>query len=740
MTKNKILLNAEQKAAVLWNKSPLCVTATAGSGKTRVIISKIISLIENIHVNSSQICAFTFTNKASREMQKRLFEQFRDHRVTVTTFHKFCYVLLLKAITQSDYNYKTPFRIVSNEDQTNFLKKLVLKENPISDQQDLKEEVAHLNNQISLIQANKLQYEYRAAEWNPYRQKIYEKYLLLYEKDKQARNVISLDDFIPLATSLLQRNKALLASYQKKYRYFFVDEFQDTNHSQFQFFRTLTSHSQFLNFVGDANQAIYSWRGSDRNLMVKLKKYYPNLKTITLLQNYRSTNNVIETANKVLADPRYFAKVLKLITTKQQKHKLEMELYIADNENDELVHIVSRIKKLVTLYDYQFRDITILYRFNRQALPLEQKLVEAHIPYHKWGLNFLNYKIIQRCFEAYRFLCAPNDVNLWRSFLPLLPTFGEKTASKIIAYVVQKKGLEANWWIEPDVLAFCSRKQAVVLQKWFEIVQQCQVIMHAKEQPVFVVWQELSRFLTKSRFFLNFCSQKDFGSLAWNNIQMQYVQYHNAAKKPRFYNWDFHRYMTMQNICADQMAEYRKEGVFVDFFMTLLDNLMLESGEHEAVTSDHNQVQLMTVHKAKGTENKIIMLFTLCEGVFPAGFKDTDLNEEARLFYVAITRAQHNVYLSYPAKIMKWDGTMRKTKQSQFLKYLSLKKIRAGKTIKSVNHSFVVNDLVYNETYLTGRIKRIMYHNCIVDFDNYGIRTVSINSLQRLKGNKHEYE
>ena len=111
--------------------------------------------------------------------------------------------------------------------------------------------------------------------------------------------------------------------------------------------------------------------------------------------------------------------------------------------------------------------------------------------------------------------------------------------------------------------------------------------------------------------------------------------------------------MTMQNICADQMAEYRKEGVFVDLFMTLLDNLMLESGEHEAVTSDHNQVQLMTVHKAKGTENKIIMLFTLCEGVFPAGFKDTDLNEEARLFYVAITRAQHNVYLSYPAKVAK---------------------------------------------------------------------------------------
>ena len=117
--------------------------------------------------------------------------------------------------------------------------------------------------------------------------------------------------------------------------------------------------------------------------MMKLKKYYPHLKTITLLQNYRSTNNVIETANKVLADPRYFAEVLKLITTKQQKHKLEMELYIADNENDELAHIVSGIKKLVTLYDYQFRDITILYRFNRQALPLEQKLVEAHIPYHK---------------------------------------------------------------------------------------------------------------------------------------------------------------------------------------------------------------------------------------------------------------------------------------------------------------------------------------------------------------------
>ena len=726
-------LNKAQRQAVLWTQGPLRITATAGSGKTRVITSKIIYLIQTQQVASRTICAFTFTNKASREMQQRLDQQLEHHQATIQTFHKFCYQLLLRALPQSKYPYAQHFTIVDQRDCTAFLRQKYQQAHPFADQATLKQEVSFLTQQMAFLASHKLQYDYHQNDWEPYHQKLYETYLLAYEADKQERNVISLDDFIPLATSLLQQNEALKAFYQKRYHYFFIDEFQDTNQSQFAFFRTLTSHTNQLNFVGDANQAIYGWRGADRTLMVQLQQYYPNLHTITLLQNYRSTANVIQAANSVLANRKHFEAAIQLVTTRQKQHRLEVELYVGSNVNAELEHLVRQIKQLTTVYDYRYADITVLYRLNRQATLLEEKLTQQRIPYHKWGQNFLNYQVIQRLLQWYRLLIQVDDLTTWGLMLTGLPSFGPQTTQRLISFCANNKTTPNQLLHHADGLALLNKNQRTIYLQFVELYETARQFLqqpHLTEADICAEW---SKLLRSSAFLLNFCCQQAYETAVWKKIHQQYVAYHSKSQKPHDYFWDYHRLMMFQTILAERIHEQKEYFEhFAQLLRAILDDFLLDAGEHEAEETDANRIQLMTVHKAKGTENKIIMLFTLCEGMFPLTFANSDLNEEARLFYVALTRAQHNVYLSYPRTMQNWTGKSTTTTPSRFLQNLKVHQ-STDQTIlvaQSQNNSFAVNDRVYNKIYGKGTVKVILRTNCLVQFDQYGIRTVPAVNLK----------
>ncbi len=406
MPNNPILapLNPQQQEAVRFGDGPLLILAGAGSGKTRVITHRVAYLIQKRKVAPGNILCITFTNKAAEEMRQRLIAILNQNNNSIPltgTFHSFCARVL--RVDGEKINIPRNYVIWDAADQLSTIKKIIKSkdiENKYSPSSILATISQAKNELISAL-------EYPQYAQGPFQELVAEIYLN-YQRALKEANALDFDDLLSYAVKLFQKQPEVLNKYQQKYQYVFVDEYQDTNHAQYLLTRLLTKRYQNLCVVGDMSQSIYSWRGADFRNVIRLQKDFPNLTTLNLEQNYRSTQNILNTAYHVISKNNSHP-ILHLWTQKGTGDKIH--LYQAKNEQGEARFIIEKILELTANGRYQEKDCAVLYRTNAQSRVLEESLIHYNVGYNLvGGVRFYERREIKDVLSFLRFIINPQDI------------------------------------------------------------------------------------------------------------------------------------------------------------------------------------------------------------------------------------------------------------------------------------------------------------------------------------------
>ncbi len=394
--KNPIELNNQQQQAVNCVENHSVILAGAGSGKTRVLITKVINLIENYQVDSKKIVMITFTNKAALEMKKRIGEKYKLG--FIGTFHSFGLLILKR--DGKFLGLDRDFVIYDENDQLSLIK-LILKKKKITN----KYSPSYYLNKISAAKNLLITPENYLLNFNHYNnEEVYQVYDN-YQKELEKNNALDFDDLINLPIKLFLKNNQIKEKYQKLYSYILVDEFQDTNYSQYQLLKLLTGKNSKITVVGDFSQSIYSWRGAEIENLNRFQKDFQNVKTFHLEENYRSTQKILDFAYKIISKNTYHP-VLQLYTKNNQGE--EIDFYEANNEEDEAYYIVNKINSLKVVYD--LKDMAVLYRTNAQSRIIEEVFLNYGLPYVLiGGVRFYERKEIKDILSYLRLLINPLD-------------------------------------------------------------------------------------------------------------------------------------------------------------------------------------------------------------------------------------------------------------------------------------------------------------------------------------------
>ncbi|RYY02683.1 MAG: DNA helicase Rep [Gammaproteobacteria bacterium] len=632
-------LNARQQEAVLYIDGPCLVLAGAGSGKTSVITRKIAYLIQKCEIPARHIAALTFTNKAAREMKERVGKLVRGSEargLTVSTFHNLGLNIIRREY--KSLGFKPGFSIFDSEDARSLLKELMLKDGDL--------DTDHLNlvqNQISNWK-NDLITPKRALEiaQSPGEQTI----ALVYQHYNQALrayNAVDFDDLILIPVDLFRQHSEILSRWQKKIRYLLVDEYQDTNSSQYLLVQLLVGNRGGLTVVGDDDQSIYAWRGARPENMAQLKVDYPQLRLIKLEQNYRSTSRILRVANHLIANnPHEFDKAL----WSEMGLGDHIRVVRCANEDAEAERIATEILTQRLRKQNKFRDYAVLYRGNHQSRLLEMKLQHHQVPYKiSGGSSFFAKTEIKDVMAYLRLLVNPDDDN---AFLRIINTprrhIGTSTLEALGGYASQRQ------------ISLFAALDEVGLQS------------HIPEKNL----ERLLRFSHWMREVARNCATND-------SI---------AAVREMIDDIDYVGWMH-QNSPSSKAAEKRIENVFylVESLKKSLDKTadddeddekriqdaiaklvlrdLLERQEEE---DESDQVQLMTLHASKGLEFPHVFMVGMEEDLLPHrnSIDDNNIEEERRLTYVGITRAQKTLTMTLAGK-RKQFGEHSETTPSRFL-------------------------------------------------------------------------
>ncbi len=609
-------LNQEQRKAAETLEGPVLILAGAGSGKTRALTYRIANLIDH-GVAPWNILAITFTNKAAKEMRERVSvlvgEQGND--VWVSTFHAMCARILRRDIEK--LGYARSFTIYDDDDQTAVLKELYKKLN-IDDKnlplREVKSKISDAKNR--LLDPN----EWFAASPRDFRsQQIHDLYSGYEVKLKQG-NALDFDDLLVRTLELFAEHPPVLESYRERFRYVHVDEYQDTNFAQYSLIKLITQKSRNLCVVGDDDQSIYGWRGADIRNILDFEKDYPDATVIKLEQNYRSTANILDAANQVIAHNE--GRMEKALWTELPPGD-PIRLFCAGDERDEAAWVCDRMQQL-KLSGKTFGDMAILYRSNAQSRVLEDMLVRAGIPYRIYGgLRFYDRKEVKDIVAYLRCIVNPSDdVSLRRIINQPKRSIGDTTVAELVRYATEEQmPLYSALFDVPDTLS--SRPRKCVMD--FGDLMNELVMSHEDMGLVEFVTHLIARTGLKSQYEKD---QSDEGKARIENIDEflgAVSEYEKAAENPT-------------------LEDY-------------LENVALIS-DLDSATSNDNAVTLMTLHSAKGLEFPIVFMSGLEEGIFPTARSlqdDEKLEEERRLCYVGITRAQRQLYISYASQRMLYN-------------------------------------------------------------------------------------
>ena len=603
-------LNKEQQQAVQHTEGPLLILAGAGSGKTKVLTVRIAHLLAQ-GVNPYEILAITFTNKAAKEMKSRVEGLVGDvaNRIWLSTFHSFC-AKFLRFELDNFLGYNSNFTIYDTSDSQAVIK-AALKALNLDDKYY---PVGAMLGAISDAK-NKLLFasDFRKQAKDFYQQKVADVYEY-YERELRKNNALDFDDLLLVAVKLLQSNEAVLDKYSKRFRYVMIDEYQDTNHAQYLLAKLLASHWKNIAVVGDADQSIYAWRGADIQNILDFEKDYPNCTSIKLEQNYRSTKIILDAANAVIENNEGRPKK-NLWTDKTEGAKIQH--FTAQSEHEEAAFIGDTIAKKHDIHGVPYGDMAILYRTNAQSRVLEEALIKRALPYTMvGGTKFYDRKEIKDVLAYLRVLYNPfDDLSLLRIINVPKRSIGATTVAKLQDYA-RANGTSLFMTLTQLHLVDSIKGKTKEKLEEFGIL----IFTLVAEMEDRTVLDILESILDRTGYLAQLEESTD---------PQDQARAENIGE--------------LLSVAKD-FQDTNPSGTVEDF----LEQVALVN-DVDSFEQEESKVTLMTLHAAKGLEFPIVFLGGLEEGLFPHSrtlMNPEEIEEERRLAYVGITRAEKELYIS----------------------------------------------------------------------------------------------
>lgn len=633
-------MNEKQSEAVRTTEGPLLIMAGAGSGKTRVLTHRIAYLIDEKMVNPWNILAITFTNKAAREMRERAMALNPATQDTlIATFHSMCVRILRREGDHIGYNRH--FTIVDPGEQRTLMKRILKQLNLDPKKWNERAILGTISNAKNDL-LDEVAYEGLAADM--YSQ-IVAKCYKLYQEELRRSEAMDFDDLIMLTLRLFDEHPDVLAYYQQRYQYIHVDEYQDTNHAQYQLVKLLASRFKNICVVGDADQSIYGWRGADMQNILDFEKDYPEAKVVLLEENYRSTKKILQAANDVIKNNRN-RRDKKLWT--QNDDGQQIIYYTGRNETEEAIFVASIIDQLVGETGRRFKDFAVLYRTNAQSRTIEEALLKSNIPYTMvGGTKFYSRKEI-RDVIAYLNVVANSNDNI--SFERIVNEPKRGVGSGTLEKIRQFANLQDMSLLEASANIMMAPIKGKAAQAVYALGN---MVLNLREQLDRLSLTELTEALLDQSGYLE-------------ALQIQKT----LESEARIENIEEFLSVTKNFDEAEDDGPEGESGL--ERLSRFLNDLALIADTDDA-DSEAAEVTLMTLHAAKGLEFPIVFLIGMEEGVFPltrSTEEADDLEEERRLAYVGITRAEEVLYLTN-ANARTLFGRTNYNRPSRFIKEIS---------------------------------------------------------------------
>jgi len=624
-------LNERQRQAVEATEGPLLILAGAGSGKTRVLTYRIGHLIEDYRVYPSQVLALTFTNKAAKEMRNRVEKLIGDMTagMWIGTFHSICVRMLRNNI--DTIGYTSDFVIYDTADQKTLIKQIMKQENIDDKQFPLKMIQSKISDAKNEMISPK---KYEDLYYSDYRLQEVCKVYNIYQRKLKEYNAMDFDDLILKTLEMFINAPDVLAYYQNKFKYIHVDEYQDTNKAQYQLIRMLSEGYNNLCVVGDIDQSIYGWRGADIRNINDFEKDFSKARTIKLEQNYRSSAKILEAANKVIKN-NFQRKSKNLWTDNHEGRKLRY--YRGQNEQDEARYVATRILERIDTDQIAYSDCAILYRTNAQSRVFEEIFMRNSIPYKiLGGLKFYDRKEIKDVAAYLKLIQNPADeIALLRVLNVPKRGIGDKSVEKIRDIAMDHDESLFDAMIRVDEEKLMPNRVLKGIREFLEaVIPYMRMQSSAKVTEVF-------KGIIKDSGYMNMLKLEDTieATTRIENIQ---------------------EFLSV----AMEFEKKSETGVLQDF----LADICLMS-DQDSLEEEEEGVLMMTLHSAKGLEFPYVFLVGMEEGIFPSGRsleEDDAAEEERRLCYVGITRAEQELFLTHAA-LRTLYGRTNVNKVSRFI-------------------------------------------------------------------------
>lgn len=640
-------LNDRQKEAVLHGEGPLLILAGAGSGKTRVLTHKIAYLIEKRGIYPGNILAITFTNKAANEMKERIENLLAGdvEDIWMGTFHSVCVRILRRDIDK--IGYERSFSIYDRDDQITLIKECI-KEMDL-DREKFRESsvlatISHLKDKMispdTYINENYSNY---------YLRNVGELYAL-YQKKLKQNNALDFDDLIIKAVELLNAASEVADYYQRKFQYVFVDEFQDTNSSQYELIKILTRKYKNICVVGDPDQSIYGWRGADITNILNFEKDFENTTTILLEQNYRSTKNILNVANNIIENNK--ARMEKALWTENEEgNKVVVERLLDEKEEAEFV--ARKIEELLE-EGYSLNDMAILYRTNAQSRPFEQSLHQRGIRYKLvGGVKFYDRKEIKDIIAYLRVIQNPaDDISLKRIINVPKRGIGKSTIEKLEQAASEKNENMYNILAEVDSVKGISTRAKNSINNFVDLINSFRALSET---------MSVDDFIEHVVYKIGYIEELEKEGTIEAQSRLENIK-------------------EFISVALDFVVS-KPEGTLEDFLANI--SLLSDVDKTEDV---ENSVTMLTAHSAKGLEFPVVFLVGMEEGLFPiarALEDDLELEEERRLCYVAVTRAEEKLFITF-TRIRTIYGRTGYSEASRFLREIPEELIESS-TINTID-------------------------------------------------------
>ncbi|RSJ24577.1 ATP-dependent DNA helicase PcrA [Streptococcus intermedius] len=649
-------MNDRQAEAVQTTDGPLLIMAGAGSGKTRVLTHRIAYLIDEKLVNPWNILAITFTNKAAREMKERAFSlNPATEDCLIATFHSMCVRILRREADHIGYNRN--FTIVDPGEQRTLMKRILKNLNLDPKKWNERAILGTISNAKNDL-IDEVAYENMAGDMYT---EIVAKCYTAYQKELRQSEAMDFDDLIMLTLRLFDQNPDVLTYYQQRYQYIHVDEYQDTNHAQYQLVKLLASRFKNICVVGDADQSIYGWRGADMQNILDFEKDYPEAKVVLLEENYRSTKTILQAANEVIRNNRN--RRPKNLWTQNEDGE-EIVYYRANDEQDEALFVARTIDQL-TREGYSHKDFAVLYRTNAQSRTVEEALLKANIPYTMvGGTKFYSRKEIRDVISYLNLIANPSDnISYERVVNEPKRGVGPGTVEKIRNFAASQNVslLEASSQI---MLSLVKGKAA---QSVFDFAN---LILNLRERLDELTVTELVEIVLEKTGYTE-----------------QLVAQGTLESQARIENIEEFLSVTKN---FDERSENDTEETGLDKLSHFLNDLALVADTDDAGTQESSEVTLMTLHAAKGLEFPVVFIIGMEENVFPlsrATEEEDELEEERRLAYVGITRAEKVLFLTNANSRLLY-GKTNYNRPTRFLNEISSDLLNYQGLARPANTSF----------------------------------------------------